>query len=93
MVSSFKRWIERRRALRLLWQEDAKVLIKQDERNAFYAAQRLAARSRARGDGDGFLHWSKVAAEVARLSPTAQMDFSVVNAIVYEELEKVPHRD
>lgn len=33
MVARFKRWIERRRALRRLWQEDARDLINRDERN------------------------------------------------------------
>lgn len=72
--------------LRRLWQDDARVLIEQDERNAYYAAQRLAARCRARGDRDSFFHWAKVAAEVARLSTITEMNYSVVEAIVNEEL-------
>lgn len=88
MFSHFKGWLERRLALRRLWQQDAKTLIDREERTAYYAAQRLAARSRAIGDGAGFFHWTKVAAEVARTSSAAEMDISVVDAIVAEELEK-----
>jgi hypothetical protein len=46
---------------------------------AYYEAQRRAARARASHDGVDFLHWAKVAAEVARISPT------VVRGIVDEE--------
>jgi hypothetical protein len=38
------RWIERRRAIRQAWQSDARELIERDEPNAYYNAQRLAAR-------------------------------------------------
>jgi len=72
--------------LRRLWREDAQALIEQDEPNAYYTAQRLAARCRARGDKDSFFHWAKVAAEVARLSPLTEMNYAVVEAIVAEEL-------
>jgi hypothetical protein len=53
---------------------------------AYYDAQRLAARSRAMGDKNGFWHWSKVAAEVARLSDKARMDMATVMAIADKEL-------
>ena len=85
MLRALKRWIERRRAKRQLVDEDARDLIRRDERNAYYDAQRLAARSRFRGDGMGFWHWAAVAAEVARLSPGAEMDMENVNRIVDEE--------
>lgn len=78
-------WWERRRARRSLVLSDARTLIERDERNAYYDAQRLAARSRFRGDGTSFMHWASVAAEVARLSPTAEMDMRTVGAIVDEE--------
>lgn len=35
-------------------------------------------------------HWAKVAAEVARITPVADMDIDVVRAVVAEEEE--PHR-
>ena len=85
MISTFRNWVKKRRALRELWKADARSLVQRDERNAYYIAQRLAARSRASGDPDGFFHWSKVAAEVARRSRIAEMDFATVDAIVREE--------
>ncbi len=87
MIGALRLWIERRQSLRRLWQADARTLIQRDERNAYYVAQRLAARARAAGDRGTFFHWAKVAAEVARLSSAAEMDYSVVKAIVAEELE------
>jgi hypothetical protein len=48
-------------------------------------AQRRAARARARGDKADFYHWAKVAAEIARISPQAEMDIQMVTAIVAEE--------
>ena len=54
-------WVKRRRALRRLWQDDARELISRDERKAYYIAQRMAARARAAGDRAGFVHWIKVA--------------------------------
>ena len=44
-------------------------------------------RSRATGDGGAFLHWTKVAAEVARLSPVAEINLATVQAIVDAELD------
>ena len=85
MMSHLKRWIDRRRQLRRLWQEDARDLIRRDERIAYYSAQRLAARARARGDRRAFWHWAKVASEVARVSPRAEMDAATVEAIAAEE--------
>jgi hypothetical protein len=57
-----RRWIERCRAIRRLWQQDARELISRDERSAYYTAQRLAARARAESDRANFVHWVKVAA-------------------------------
>ncbi len=86
MFGWFRRWMGKRREMRRLWQADARQLIGLDERSAYYTAQRLAARSRASGDVVSFFHWAKVAAEVARLSPVAEMNLAVVESIVSEEL-------
>ncbi|MBB3933691.1 hypothetical protein GGR25_004769 [Kaistia hirudinis] len=88
MFSALNSWLERRRAIRRRWQADARRLVQEDERNAYYQAQRLAARARAEGHGGAFVHWSKVAAEVARISPRAEMDLATVQAIVDEELRR-----
>ena len=79
-------WIEKRRQIRRHWQQDAHALIEQYGHEAYYEAQRLAARSRAQADRPGFWHWAKVASEVARLSPVVQMDMKVVQAIADEEM-------
>lgn len=81
-------WLEKRRSIRQRWQADARTLILNDERNAYYAAQRLAARSRSEGKAAEFWHWAKVASEVARLSPHAEMDLSVVQSIADEESDR-----
>lgn len=86
MLGFFHRWIDRRRQLRALWQADARRLILNNELMSYYDAQRLAARSRAIGDKNGIWHWSKVAAEVARLSDKARMDMATVTAIADKEL-------
>lgn len=85
MVAMIRRWLERRRAIRQRWQADARILVAADEVNAYYAAQRRAARARAGGDAAELFHWAKVAAEVARLAPRAAMDIGVVRAIAADE--------
>lgn len=85
MLDRFSRWIEKRRASRHRMQTDARVLIQEDERRAYYAAQRLAARNRAEGNLAEFWHWARVASEVARVSPAAEMNLEVVKAIADEE--------
>ncbi|MFG1466822.1 hypothetical protein V5F77_28875 [Xanthobacter sp. DSM 24535] len=40
------------------------------------------------GQAGEFIHWAKVAAEVARISPHAQMDLAVVQAIVDNETRR-----
>ncbi|KUM24418.1 hypothetical protein AU467_30310 [Mesorhizobium loti] len=85
MLGVIRRWVERRRAIRRRWQAAARVLVAADEVNAYYEAQRRAARARVRGDGQEFFHWAKVAAEIARLSPRAEMDIAVVRAIAADE--------
>lgn len=88
MFDLFFNWIEKRRQIRLRWQRDARILIEQHGREAYYEAQRLAARCRAQTDRSGFWHWAKVASEVARLSPAAEMNMKVVQTITDEEMRK-----
>ncbi len=52
MVRAILAWVERRRAVRRRWREDAQHLVRRyGPRTAYYEAQRLAARSRAIKDG------------------------------------------
>ena len=88
MFSALTRWLERRREIRARWQADARSLILNDERGAYYQAQRMAARSRVQGSMNEFIHWTKVAAEIARISPVAEMDVAVVQSIVDKELSR-----
>ena len=85
MIGAISRWIERRARIRVAWKDDAGMLLEQFGMHAYYTAQRLAARSRFRGDREGFWHWAKVAAEVARISPDVEMDMAIVERIVEEE--------
>lgn len=85
MLAAIGRWVERRRTTRCRWQADARALNAADEVNAYYEAQRRAARARIRDDRAEFYHRAKVAAEVARIAPLANMDIDVVRAIVTEE--------
>jgi hypothetical protein len=52
---------------------------------SYYEAQRRAFHSRSTGELDEFWHWSKVASEIARIEPRAEMDFSVVEALSDQE--------
>lgn len=85
MIVFLRRWIEHRRAVRRRSQEDAMRLAGADPINAYYEAQRRAARSRAQGNAGEYWHWAKVASEVARIEPRAAMDFEVVKAIADQE--------
>lgn len=85
MFGLISQWLERRRAIRRRWQADARRLAAAEEANAYYEAHRRAARARVRGERTEFFHWTKVAAEIARISAQAEMDFDVVRAIVAEE--------
>ncbi len=85
MIELLRQWIEHRRAIRRRWQDDARRLAAVDPVNAYYEAQRRAARSRAQGNADEYWHWAKVASEVARIEPRAEMDFEVVKAIADQE--------
>ena len=90
MLQIFSRWFENRRASRHRIQSCALSLIQDNERKAYYAAQRLAARSRAEGNLAEFWHWARVASEVARVSPIAEMDIEVVKTIADEEKAVAP---
>jgi len=85
MLAAITSWIDRRRALRWRWQEDARRLLMAEESNAYYQAQRRATLYRMRGDKVEFYHWAKVAAEVARISPEVEMNIVTLRAIVSEE--------
>lgn len=85
MIGLLRQWIEHRRELRRRWQEDAKRLAAADPFNAYYEAQRRAARSRARGNAAESWLWAKVVSEVARIEPRAAIDFEVLKAIADQE--------
>lgn len=85
MLEMIGRWLERRRMIRRRWQADARALVAADQTGAYYDAQRRAARARVCGDRDEFYHWAKVAAEVARITPFAEMDIEMVRAVAAEE--------
>lgn len=57
---------------------------------AYYDAQRIAARARLSGDFRAFIHWARVAAEIARISDNP-MDIEVVQAIADEEERAARH--
>lgn len=80
MIGFLRQWIEHRRAIRRRWQEDARRRAATDPVNAYYEAQRIAAHSRAQGHTNEYWHWAKVASEVARIEPRAEMDFEIVKA-------------
>lgn len=88
MLGALRRWMEARSQVRRRWRADARRLVQRDEASAYYEAQRLAAQARASGQAGEFFHWAKVAAEVARISPRAQMDLAVVQAIVDDEMRR-----
>ena len=81
MWNGLRRWIEERAARRRRCRVDARTLAAIEERTAYYEAQR-------RGQHSEFLHWAKVAAEIARIAPRAEMDFRVVTAIVDAEFDR-----
>jgi hypothetical protein len=85
VLSKIRQWLEHRQVIRRRWQADARALVAADEVNAYCEAQRRATRARVRADRAAFYHWAKVAAEVARIAPLAEMDIDVVRAVVSEE--------
>ena len=90
MLTVIGRWIERRRTIPRPWQADPCARVAADEVNAYYEAQRRAARARVRSDRAEFYHWAKVAAEVARIAPLAEMDIDIVRAVVRDEERRRP---
>lgn len=92
MLAVIGRWVERRRAIRRRWQADARALVAAGEASAYYEAQVCATRARRRGDRAEFYHWAKVAAEVARIAPLAEMDIAVLQALAAEEERARPLR-
>ena len=84
MWGTISEWLERRQASKARVRDDARGLLTKNPVTAYYDAQRLAARARFAGDGKEFVHWARVAAEVARTG-TGPMDIDVVRAIVDEE--------
>lgn len=85
MFKALLSFIDRRKAIRRRWEADATILIARNERSAYYDAQRLAWKGRCKGERPEYWHWAKVASEVARRSPIAEMELSVVDAIAAEE--------
>ncbi|MFC3205617.1 hypothetical protein [Aquamicrobium soli] len=59
MLSIITGWIERRRRLRRLYQDDASLLVGRDPVTAYYDEQQAAARARFAGDGVSFHHWQR----------------------------------
>ncbi len=88
MIAAITRWLDRRREIRRRWQSDARMLAADQPRTAYYEAQRRAAYARTQQDRQMFWHWSKVAAEVARICPTAEMDLETLKGVVDRELDK-----
>jgi hypothetical protein len=89
LLEALRRWADKRRTIRRRWQQDGRSLVTRDERTAYYEAQRLVARSRVHGNAGEAFHWAKVAAEVVRIAPGAEMDIDVVRAVVDEELDRL----
>jgi hypothetical protein len=81
MIRFLTRWLTHRRAIRRRWQADARLLAISDPAASYYEAQRRAFHSRSSGDTDECWHWSKVASEIARTEPRAEMDFAVLKAL------------
>lgn len=86
MLGWLSNWLRKRREAYASIQADAKRLIANDERSAYYDAQRLSARARTRGDASETIRWARVAAEIARTSE-AEMDHEKVKQVVDEELD------
>lgn len=84
MFAATSKWIERRRTIRRRSQAGARALVAADEVNAYYEAQRRAARARIGDNRAAFYHWVKVAAEVGRVAPRAEMDIAIVRTVAAE---------
>lgn len=85
MIRFLTRWLAHRLTIRRRWQADARLIAISDPAGSYYEAQRRAFHSRSTGDLDLFWHWSKVASEIARIEPRAEMDFTVLKALSDQE--------
>jgi hypothetical protein len=85
MIRFFTRCLAHRRAIWRRWQADARLLAISDPAGSYYEAQRRAFHSRSTGDLVEFWHWSKVASEIARIGPRAEMDFAILEALSDQE--------
>ena len=88
MIAALTRWLDRRREIRRRWQSDARMLVADQPRTAYYEAQRRAAVARKRGDAAAFWHWGKTAAEIVRICPTAEMVLETLKSVVDRERAK-----
>jgi hypothetical protein len=84
-------WLRSHRMRRLIVMQSAAELLRKAPATAYYDATRAAARARFSRDTEGFWHWSRVAAEVARLSD-CPMDLDEVKRIVAEEQHAIEDR-
>jgi hypothetical protein len=78
------RWIAGRRLKKRLVEEDARRLLELNPRTAFYDAQRFVTRARLSGNSKVFVHWVRVAAEIAKISDNP-LDVNAMKVVVDEE--------
>ena len=90
MMRFLTRWLAHRRAIRQRWQAAARLLTISDRVGSYYEAQRRVFHCRCTVDLDEFWHWSKVASEIARIEPRAEMGFAVLEA--FSDQEKAGRR-
>ncbi len=67
-------YVKRWRLRRIRCKADAQRLIAIDKRSSFQLAQVEIAKARIAGDKAESWHWTKVAAEIARICPEADLD-------------------
>lgn len=85
MIRFLTQWLARRRAIRRRWQDYARLLAISDPAGSYHEAQRHAFHSRSDGDFNECWHWAKVASEIVRIEPRAEMDFAVLQALSDQE--------
>jgi hypothetical protein len=83
-----KRWIARQREIRRRWRANASRLVRLDPQTAYLWGPTTGGAIPRSGDASEFLHWTKVAAEVARIAPAAEMEIAVVQAIFDDEMRR-----
>lgn len=91
ILKALSKWHDKRRHAALRASVDARSLLTANPGMAYYDAQRFAARARVAGETDAFIHWTRVAAEIAKISNNP-MDLKVVQAIVAEEEDRARTR-